>query len=118
MSEFYSIKEVKSSQKMRKCAECRKPIAVGQSYRSCSGKDEGEFWTMDVHAECQIWASAILYDGGDGRGLLCQENPSDDLEPDELKDRIRANPPSNLMISRLPPMWLVFVNQMIVEGSL
>lgn len=110
MSEFQSFKDHKSSSRKRICAECRKVINIGDPYRSCAGKDEGEFWTMDVHADCQIWASAVIYDGGDGRGLLADEDPAYDYEPDELADRIRANPPSAAVRGRLPHVWAVLVD--------
>lgn len=115
MSEFYSIRDRKSSSRKRICAECRKVINVGDPYSSCSGKDDGEFWTMDVHTDCQIWASAVIYDCGEGRGLLADEDPSDDYEPDELAERIRTNPPSEAIRARLPRAWLAFVDMALAS---
>ena len=109
MSEFFHFRDRKSSSRKRLCAECRKVINVGDPYRSCAGNYEGEFWTMDVHADCQIWANAVIYDDGDGRGFLADEDPSDDYEPEELAQRIRANPPPEAVRARLNRSWSAFV---------
>ena len=117
MSEFYNVRERKSSRKKRICAECRRVINPGDPYRACSGKTEGEFWTMVVHPECQIWASAVIYDGGDGRGLLADEDPAYDWDPEELAERIRENPPSEALRQRLPARWLRAVDAALAKAT-
>lgn len=51
------------SRKSRRCCECSKTIAVGETYEASSGKSEGDFWSFATCLICAEIADAFYCDG-------------------------------------------------------
>ena len=106
---FYCTREVKASKRRRSCEECGFPILIGEPYRKYAQHFEGEFYSGDVHGDCQDWAGRVMC-CDDGRGLLCDSDPADEFE---LEDNVKANPPSCVVFLRLPAQWKAAVRAIL-----
>ena len=111
MSEFLTVRHVKHARKQYRCDDCGHPICVGEHYRYWCEKQEGEVMDAHVHEECAAWANAVM-NTDEGRCFLEDADPSDEWE-DEFPDAVRANPPSDIVRSRLPLRWLVAVDKIL-----
>lgn len=56
--EFFDDREVRARVE-HKCCECRRAIAVGEQYRRCTGKWDGEINTYHQHIRCWTFARKL-----------------------------------------------------------
>lgn len=106
---FYSARHVKASRKARRCDDCGHMINIGEPYVASAAHYEGEFWTGQAHEDCQSWANRVMC-CDEGRGLLCDSDPTDEYELDEA---VLANPPPPAVYARLSPTWRAAVDRVL-----
>lgn len=90
MSDFYSIRTVKTSRKPHYCEQCGKQIPIGSSYVYGAGVFDGDFSAVHEHEDCRaawqyLHGNLLESDFYDGWPFLRE------VESDSMNEAVRAD---------------------------
>src|SRR5271166_4983037 len=72
IAEFF-VKEIRLCRQLKRCGECRRPIAKNEKYQYARGKCDGEFWSQSDCLSCAEIRTGFSCHGENYGGTLWEE---------------------------------------------